>query len=78
MTKKLRSVVSALDLGHAHLEMFVPLALAALLISLGIALVSAAAATILGTLAALALTRGGRFRGRVAFSAMSSMRNCGK
>src|ERR1700730_12093900 len=39
-------------------------------ISLGIALVSAAAATVLGTLAALALTRFGRFRGRTAFAAM--------
>jgi putrescine transport system permease protein len=38
--------------------------------SLGIALLSAAGATILGTCAALALTRGGRFRGRIAFSAM--------
>jgi len=39
-------------------------------ISIGIALVSATAATVLGTLAALALTRVGRFRGRAAFSAM--------
>jgi putrescine transport system permease protein len=39
-------------------------------ISLGIALVSAAAATVLGTLAALALTRFGRFRGRTSFAAM--------
>ena len=38
--------------------------------SFGIAAGSAAAATVLGTLAALALTRLGRFRGRVAFSAM--------
>ena len=38
--------------------------------SLGIAFVSAALATILGTLAALALTRLGRFRGRLPFSAM--------
>jgi putrescine transport system permease protein len=38
--------------------------------SFGIASASAAAATVLGTLAALALTRLGRFRGRVAFSAM--------
>src|SRR6267154_4954028 len=38
--------------------------------SLGIAAASAAAATVLGTMAALALTRLGRFRGRVAFSAM--------
>ena len=38
--------------------------------SLAIALTSALGATALGTLAALALTRGGRFRGRTAFSAM--------
>jgi putrescine transport system permease protein len=38
--------------------------------SFGIAAASAAAATVLGTCAALALTRLGRFRGRVAFSAM--------
>src|SRR6266849_4598188 len=38
--------------------------------SLGIALLSAAAATVLGTMAALALTRLGRFRGRLAFAAM--------
>src|SRR6266850_573497 len=38
--------------------------------SLGIALLSAAAATVLGTMAAFALTRLGRFRGRLAFSAM--------
>jgi putrescine transport system permease protein len=38
--------------------------------SFGIAAGSAAAATVLGTCAALALTRLGRFRGRVAFSAM--------
>lgn len=38
--------------------------------SLRIALLSASAAAILGTLAALALTRIGRFRGRIAFSAM--------
>jgi putrescine transport system permease protein len=38
--------------------------------SLGIAASSAAAATVLGTMAAIALTRLGRFRGRVAFSAM--------
>src|SRR5271167_4905934 len=42
----------------------------AALISLGIALVSSALATVLGTMAALALTRLGRFRGRLAFSAM--------
>jgi len=39
-------------------------------VSLGIALLSAAAATVLGTFAALALTRFSRFRGRTAFSAM--------
>jgi len=39
-------------------------------ISLRLALVSATAATILGTLAALALTRFGRFRGRLPFAAM--------
>jgi putrescine transport system permease protein len=38
--------------------------------SLGIAFVSAAAATVLGTLAALALARFGRFRGRLPFVAM--------
>jgi putrescine transport system permease protein len=38
--------------------------------SLRVALLSAGAATILGTLAALALTRIGRFRGRLPFSAM--------
>src|SRR5262249_7169224 len=38
--------------------------------SIGIALLSASAATVLGTLAALALTRLGRFRGRLPFSAM--------
>jgi putrescine transport system permease protein len=40
------------------------------LISLRLALVSASAATILGTLAALALVRFGRFRGRLLFAAM--------
>jgi putrescine transport system permease protein len=39
-------------------------------VSLRLALVSASAATVLGTLAALALVRGGRFRGRLPFSAM--------
>jgi putrescine transport system permease protein len=39
-------------------------------ISLRLALVSATAATILGTLAALALVRFGRFRGRLLFAAM--------
>ncbi len=38
--------------------------------SFGIAAASAAIATVLGTMAALALTRLGRFRGRLAFSAM--------
>jgi putrescine transport system permease protein len=42
----------------------------AALVSLGIALVSAALATVLGTMAALALTRLARFRGRFAFAAM--------
>ena len=42
----------------------------AALASLGIALVSAALATVLGTMAALALTRLARFRGRFAFAAM--------
>lgn len=39
-------------------------------VSLRIAFLSATAATILGTLAALALVRAGRFRGRLPFSAM--------
>ena len=39
-------------------------------ISLRIAFLSASAATVLGTLAALALVRHGRFRGRVLFSGM--------
>ena len=39
-------------------------------VSFSIALLSASAATVLGTLAALALTRGGRFRGRISFSGM--------
>jgi putrescine transport system permease protein len=39
-------------------------------VSLRLALVSATAATLLGTLAALALVRAGRFRGRLPFSAM--------
>ncbi len=38
--------------------------------SLGIAFISAALATVLGTLAALALTRLGRFRGRLVFAGM--------
>ena len=39
-------------------------------VSFSIAFLSASAATVLGTLAALALTRGGRFRGRISFSGM--------
>src|SRR3954447_7531101 len=39
-------------------------------VSLRIAFLSASAATVFGTLAALALTRGGRFRGRLLFSGM--------
>ena len=39
-------------------------------ISIRLALVSATAATILGTFAAVALVRAGRFRGRLAFAAM--------
>ena len=38
--------------------------------SLRIAFLSATVATVLGTLAAVALVRGGRFRGRIAFSGM--------
>ena len=38
--------------------------------SLRIAFLSATAATVLGTLAAVALVRGGRFRGRIAFSGL--------
>ncbi|MET0443645.1 MAG: ABC transporter permease, partial [Pseudorhodoplanes sp.] len=44
--------------------------LQAVWVSLRVALLSASLATILGTLAALALVRMGRFRGRLAFSAM--------
>src|SRR5579862_4148855 len=40
------------------------------LISIRLALISASAATLLGTLAALALTRFGRFRGRLLFAGM--------
>jgi putrescine transport system permease protein len=40
-------------------------------VSLRVAFLSATAASVLGTLAALALTRGGRFRGRLTFSAMT-------
>jgi putrescine transport system permease protein len=39
-------------------------------VSLRVALLSASVATVLGTLAAVALTRGGRFRGRLLFSGM--------
>jgi putrescine transport system permease protein len=39
-------------------------------VSFRIALISASAATVLGTLAAIAMTRGGRFRGRLLFSGM--------
>ncbi len=39
-------------------------------VTLRIGLVSAAAATVLGTLAAIALVRAGRFRGRLGFAAM--------
>jgi len=39
-------------------------------VSLRIAFLSATAATVLGTLAAVALVRGGRFRGRVVFSGL--------
>src|ERR1041384_4162146 len=39
-------------------------------VSIRVALLSASAATVLGTLAALALTRGGRFPGRLLFSGM--------
>jgi putrescine transport system permease protein len=44
--------------------------LAAAWVSLRIAFLSAAAATILGTLSAIALTRGRRFRGRVLFTGL--------
>ncbi|MGB8038271.1 MAG: putrescine ABC transporter permease PotI, partial [Pseudolabrys sp.] len=39
-------------------------------VSLRVAALSASAATVLGTLAAVALTRSGRFRGRLLFSGM--------
>src|SRR5229473_4905813 len=39
-------------------------------VTLRVAVVSASAATLLGTLAALALVRAGRFRGRTLFSAL--------
>ncbi len=56
---------------HWYTELFndAPL-LEAAFISFRLALVSASAATILGTLAALALVRFGRFRGRLPFAAM--------
>jgi putrescine transport system permease protein len=56
---------------HWYAELFndAPLIEAAVT-SLRLAIVSATAATILGTLAALALARFGRFRGRLPFSAM--------
>ena len=56
---------------HWYAELFndAPLIEAAVT-SLRVALVSATAATILGTLAALALARFGRFRGRLPFAAM--------
>jgi len=44
--------------------------LSAAFISLRVAVVSASAATLLGTLAAVALTRFGRFRGRLLFASM--------
>src|SRR5215831_529460 len=44
--------------------------LASARISLAIAFISAAAATVLGTLAAVALARAGRFRGRLLFTGM--------
>jgi putrescine transport system permease protein len=47
-----------------------PALIDAALISLAIAVLSASAATVLGTLAALALTRMGRFRGRTLFTGM--------
>jgi putrescine transport system permease protein len=54
---------------YAQLAGDVPL-LESAFISLRIALVSATAATVLGTLAATALVRFGRFRGRLLFAAM--------
>jgi putrescine transport system permease protein len=54
---------------YAELIADAPL-LEAAFISLRIALVAASAATVLGTLAALALVRSGRFRGRLVFAAM--------
>jgi putrescine transport system permease protein len=54
---------------YAELANDAPL-LAAALISIRLAVLSATAATILGTLAAAALMRFGRFRGRLVFAAM--------
>ncbi len=56
---------------HWYTELFndAPLVESAL-ISIRLALVSASVATVLGTLAALALVRFGRFRGRLPFAAM--------
>jgi len=54
---------------YAELIADAPL-LEAAFISLRIALIAASAATLLGTLAALALVRSGRFRGRLVFAAM--------
>jgi putrescine transport system permease protein len=54
---------------YAELIADAPL-LEAAFISVRIALIAASAATVLGTLAALALVRSGRFRGRLAFAAM--------
>jgi putrescine transport system permease protein len=56
---------------HWYAELFddAPI-LEAAFISLRIAVISASAATLLGTLAALALVRFGRFRGRLLFAAM--------
>jgi putrescine transport system permease protein len=56
---------------HWYAELFndAPL-LESAFISIRLALVSASVATVLGTLAALALVRFGRFRGRLAFAAM--------
>ncbi len=54
---------------YAELAADAPL-LGAAFISLRVALVAASAATLLGTLAAVALVRFGRFRGRLVFAAM--------
>ena len=56
---------------HWYTELFNDAPLVELaLISIRLALVSASVATVLGTLAALALVRFGRFRGRLPFAAM--------